>query len=218
MLRMCLVGNRQPAISPCGHASLVGLLVISFGHVNCPVHDVQNIFAEQVPLTQNPDRSAVTVQYITVMCELFQFHFCQLHQAVDFVLRAVEVLDAERVDCDNFDTAFVADFEHLEETRQEDSHRVAFAGQRTLARASKPWWWPSIVSIFFPRAYRRLPSISKATCWGIGPCFKAPIKRSLSCAIAHSAGGELINHLLMLLFRISDILSAPCWGKDVEEW
>lgn len=44
---------------------------------------------------------------------LFKFDFCHCHQRTDLVFGALEVLDAERVDSNDLDASFVADFENL---------------------------------------------------------------------------------------------------------
>lgn len=73
---------------------------------------------------------------------------------------------------------------------------MSFVGERirTLARASNPRLWPSTVSIRWFRANRRLPSITKATCCGMGPCRSAPMRSSRSCTIPHSTGGDCRSH------------------------
>lgn len=67
--------------------------------------------------------------------------------------------------------------------------------RRTLASASNPRLWPSTVSIPCDLANRRFPSITKATCWGIGPWRSAPTSSSLRLVMANSIGGEARNHL-----------------------
>lgn len=74
----------------------------------------------------------------------------------------------------------------------------------TLARASNPRLCPSTVSMPWDRANLRFPSITKATCWGTGPCWSAPIRSSLRLVMAYSTGGEARNQ-----FRSRDICMEP---------
>ena len=47
--------------------------------------------------------------------QLYKFHFCHVHQGVDLIFRALEVLDAERVNSYDFHTSLITDFENLVE-------------------------------------------------------------------------------------------------------
>ena len=77
----------------------------------------------------------------------------------------------------------------------------------TRARASNPRLWPSTVSILWLRANRLFPSITNATCCGIGPWRKAPIRSSRSWRIPHVTGGDEANHFRILeLWKESDML------------
>lgn len=69
----------------------------------------------------------------------------------------------------------------------------------TLARASNPKLCPSTVSILWFRANRRFPSMTKATCCGIGPWRNAPMSSSRNCRIPHSMNGDCRTH-----FRICE--------------
>ena len=71
--------------------------------------------------------------------------------------------------------------------------------RHTRARASKPKLCPSTVSMRWFLANLRLPSMTKATCCGIGPCRRAPIRSSRSWVIPHSTGGDWRSH-----FRICE--------------
>jgi len=67
----------------------------------------------------------------------------------------------------------------------------------TRANDSNPRLCPSTVSMWWLRANRRLPSITKATCCGIGPCLRDPMRSSRNCLTVHATGGEDANHLCM---------------------
>ena len=78
----------------------------------------------------------------------------------------------------------------------------------TRARASNPRLWPSTVSILWLRANRLFPSITNATCCGIDPWRKAPIRSSRSWRIPHVTGGDEANHFRILeLWKESDMLN-----------
>ena len=83
------------------------------GPGNSLVDNLQDIFANHVPLANHSDASSISVQDVTVCCQLLQLNLGELHEAFDFVLGAVEVFDAKRVDCDNLDAALVAYFHDL---------------------------------------------------------------------------------------------------------
>jgi hypothetical protein len=74
------------------------------------------------------------------------------------------------------------------------SRTTAAAHHHTLANASKPRLCPSTTSILWFFANLLLPSITKATCCGTGPCRIAAIRSSLTFERAHSAGGDWKSH------------------------
>lgn len=84
------------------------LLVVSLGHFNRPVHDLEDVFPYQAPLAKNANSGAIAAEDIPVAGELLELHLRHLHEPIDLVLRAVEVLDAEGVDCDRLYTTLVA--------------------------------------------------------------------------------------------------------------
>jgi hypothetical protein len=87
---------------------------------------------------------------------------------------------------------------------------------RTRARDSNPRLCPSTVSMWWFRAKRLLPSMTNATCCGIGPCFREPISSSRSCLTVHATGGEVANHLCMRescsdpMFEIVEVPRVGC--------
>lgn len=128
-----------------------------------------------------------------MLTQLRKLDFCDLHECIHLVERALEVLDAERVDCDDLDAGFVAYLEYLVTTLERHSEREGRGA--TLASASKPMLWPSTVSMWLLRANRRLPSMTNAMCWGTGPCRRALMRSSCVREIAHSIGGLERSHL-----------------------
>ena len=94
------------------------LLLVVLGGFHGFVHDLEHIRADQIPLTQHSDAGAVPIQYIAVEHQLLQLDLGQLHEALNLVLGAVVVLNAEGIDRDSFHAAFVAYLEHLRESRR----------------------------------------------------------------------------------------------------
>ncbi len=132
--------------------------------------------------------------------ELFQFDLGHVHERVNFVFRSLEILDAEGVDCYVGHAGLVAYFEDLvaeavwSACERTPPGACKLVMQPTFARASNPKLCPSTVSIRWVLAYRLFPSITKATCFGIGPCRRAPMSTDRSWLRAHSAGGEDRSH------------------------
>ena len=87
------------------------------------------------------------------------------------------------------DAGFVAYFKDLLCASVGGRHHMDLR-MHTLAKASNPRLCPSTVSILCRFAKRLLPSMTNATCLGMGPCRSAPIRSSRSWLSAHSAGGE----------------------------
>ena len=52
-----------------------------------------------------------------MLSKLRELHVRHVHKPIHFELRSVEVLDTECVDCDYFNSAFVADFEYLHQLK-----------------------------------------------------------------------------------------------------
>ena len=157
--------------------------------LDSPVNDFLHVWSNQVPLTEYSYARAVSFQNLAMLYQLLKLHLRKLHQAVDLVFRSIEVLDAKGIDRDDSHTTLVAYFQYLGPVS------ACYAEQSdislALARASNPRPCPSMVSILWLLAKRRFPSMTNATCWGIGPWLRAPIKSSRTCLRTHSAGGEL---------------------------
>lgn len=108
---------------------------------NNTVDHFQHIGADKIPLSLHTNADSVPIQNCTVLHELLQLDFGQLHQTIHLVLRSVVVLDAKGIDSDDLDTTFVADFKDLRKKRGVVRFAVlSRQGEtgRTLARASKP--------------------------------------------------------------------------------
>lgn len=170
-------------------------------HIHGAINGLEYVLLDELALTQNADTSSVAVEQVAVLRELGEFHLCHIHERINFVLGPLEVFNAKGVDGDDFDTRFVADFKNLASSRisiNQGLWRRSCHARRefkpTFANASKPRLWPSRVSIPWFRAKRRLPSMMKATCCGIGPCRNAPMRSSRSWRMPHSTGGDCRNH------------------------
>jgi hypothetical protein len=115
------------------------LLLVVLGAFNGPVNDFKNVGADEITLTQHTNAGAISVKQFSVLRQLLELDFSQLHQALDLVFGTIEVLNAEGVDRDDLDTALVADFQHLCDLVSilSIAWNLGHVG-RTLARASKP--------------------------------------------------------------------------------
>lgn len=124
-----------------GEARAMGdLLVVVSRPGNSLVDDFQHILADHLALPENAHTCTVAVKYVSVCGELLELDLGELHKPLDLMFRAVEVLNAKGVDCDNFDAASVANLHDLDGAHQHPvDHAGGFGGQ-TLASASKPRW------------------------------------------------------------------------------
>lgn len=77
------------------------------------VHNLQDVVADQLALADDPNGSAVAVEYVAVGGELLELDLGELHEALHLVLGAVEVLDAERVYSYGLDAGLVANLHYL---------------------------------------------------------------------------------------------------------
>ncbi len=140
-----------------GEANVQDGAGIVAGHIDGAVNGLEHVLLHQPPLAQHTHAGAVPVEQVAMLCQLGEFDFCHVHQGIDFIFRALEILDAESVDGHHFDAGFVAHFENLEQLA---SKFLAFVlktpktwakGKKvrilTLASASKPRLCPSSVSI-----------------------------------------------------------------------
>lgn len=83
------------------------------GGLHSSVHIIQYIVGNHLSLSTNLDPGTVSVEDLSMLHELRELGFGQQHQAINFSLWPVKILDSESIDCDYFDTTFVADFEDL---------------------------------------------------------------------------------------------------------
>lgn len=100
-------------------------LLIVCSHGDRLVNRGQDVLFHEIALSQDPDRCAIAVQERPVFSQLLELDLGHGHERVDFMLGALEVLDAESVDSHDLDAGFVANLEYL---------RVWSIWQCT------PWW------------------------------------------------------------------------------
>jgi hypothetical protein len=72
-------------------------------------YNLEHVWRDQVQPPEYPHTRAISVQQLSMLYELLQLDFGELHKPVDLVLGAVEVLETEGVDCDDLNAALVAD-------------------------------------------------------------------------------------------------------------
>ena len=82
-------------------------------HADGTVNSFEDVGFEDVALPQELDARAVAVEDLAVLGELGELDLGHVHESVDFVFGAFEILDTEGVDGDDFAAGFVADFEDL---------------------------------------------------------------------------------------------------------
>lgn len=91
----------------------MAILVVVLGSSNRLIHHLQNVLADHFPLAQNTHAGSVSVQDVAIGSQLLELYLGQLHKSFDLVFRPVVVLNAEGIDSDDFDAAFVAYFHDL---------------------------------------------------------------------------------------------------------
>ena len=153
------------------------------------VNGFEDVGFYEVSLAEDLYACTIAIEDVAMLDELCELDFRHFHQSVHLVLGSFEVLDAEGIDRDMCNAGFIAYFQYLQICQR--PCRIFVNNVLTLARASKPKLCPSTVSILLFFANRLFPSMTKATCLGIGPCRRAPMSSSRSCVRAHSAGGEV---------------------------
>jgi hypothetical protein len=87
-----------------------GLLSVPAGELHRIIDCFQELGLHQLLLAQDPDAGTVAIQKIAMLYQLRQFDLCHVHERVDLVLGALEVLDTEGVDGDDLDAGLVAYF------------------------------------------------------------------------------------------------------------
>lgn len=118
-LFLCLRGGKKNK-NGCGGKSSSrrqkepgAILVVVLGSSDSLVYHLQDIFADHFRLAQNTHAGSVSVQDVAVGGQLLELDLGQLHEPFDLVFGPVVVLDAECVDGNDLDAAFVADFHDL---------------------------------------------------------------------------------------------------------
>ena len=136
------------------------------GHFYSSIDCFKDIGLDDFSLSEDPDTGTIAVEKRAMLGQLTQFDFCHGHEVVYFIFGALEILNAESVHRDYFDSGFVADLENLTKEQILASRLIAFSssGIPTLANASKPRLCPSTVSIFWLLANLLFPSMTKAIC------------------------------------------------------
>jgi hypothetical protein len=82
-------------------------------HGDCLVNSRQNVLLHEFALAQDPDGRAIAVKESAVLSQLLKLHFRHRHEGVDFMLRALEVLDAKGIDGHHLDASLVAHLQYL---------------------------------------------------------------------------------------------------------
>jgi hypothetical protein len=77
-------------------------------HGNCLVDSRQNVLLHELALAQDPDGGAVAVQEGSMLSQLLKLHLRHGHEGVDFVFRALKILDAKGIDGHHLDASLVA--------------------------------------------------------------------------------------------------------------
>ena len=148
---------------------------------------------QQVLPSNDINADAIIVENIAFLAEFQQFLSGHFKETIDFLLRAVEVVDGEGIDRD---VGYGQGKKELEELFRRASRAVASrsmhccqadAGpqrtadiRRTPFKASNPFSWPRIAERPSLRAARRLPSMMNATCFGSGKSRRAWMSRRRS--------------------------------------
>lgn len=83
-------------------------LSIAACHCHSSINGLEHIRLDQFSLTQDSYSRAIAVEQVAVLYKLLKLDFCHFHQAIHFVFRSLEVLDAEGVDRDMRDACLVA--------------------------------------------------------------------------------------------------------------
>jgi hypothetical protein len=77
------------------------------------VDRLKHVWLDEFSLAEDPNTSAVSVEEVAVLGELSELDLRHVHQGVDFIFGAFEVLDAEGIDGNMRYPRFVAYLEDL---------------------------------------------------------------------------------------------------------
>ena len=94
-------------------ADVEDCVFVVFCHGDGVVYCFDDVWVEEVSVSEDSDRGAVSLEELSVLGELGEFELGEGHEGVDFVAGSLEVFDAEGVYCDGLDATFVADFYDL---------------------------------------------------------------------------------------------------------
>jgi hypothetical protein len=98
-----------------GEADVQYAVTVAAGQIDSLVDCSENVRFEQVEAAEDADFRTISIQQVAVLGHLGQLHLGHVHERIDLKFGALEVLNAERVDCDHFDTTLITDFENLVE-------------------------------------------------------------------------------------------------------
>ena len=101
---------RDFVLAGVGEADVQDGVAVVLGQIHGAVDGLQDVGLDELALAQDADAGAVALQQLAVLGELCELDFEHVHQGVDFVFGALEVLDTEGVDRHDADSGFVADF------------------------------------------------------------------------------------------------------------
>jgi hypothetical protein len=83
------------------------------GKVYGPVDCLEDIRFQELTLAQHSNACSIAIKKFAMLSQLNELDACHIHERIDFIFRSLEILNAERVYCHDFDAGFVANFEDL---------------------------------------------------------------------------------------------------------
>jgi hypothetical protein len=93
-----------------GEADVQHAVTVAAGQVDSLVDCSEDVRFEQVEAAENAHFRTISIQQVSVLRHLGELHLGHVHERIDLEFGALEVLDAERVDGDHFDTTLITDF------------------------------------------------------------------------------------------------------------
>lgn len=96
-----------------GEADVQDGVAVVLRELDGAVNGLQDVGLDELALSEHADAGAVALQEIAMLGELGELDFEHVHQGIDFVFGALEVLDTEGVNRYDTDSGFIADFEDL---------------------------------------------------------------------------------------------------------
>ena len=96
-----------------GEADVQDRVAIVLRQVHGAVNGLQDVGLDELALSEHADAGTVALQDLAVLGELRELDFEHVHQGIDFVFGALEVLDTEGINCHNANPSFITDFQDL---------------------------------------------------------------------------------------------------------